>query len=29
MHLEFEETRAENRAQSDALLKMMDRLPPS
>jgi hypothetical protein len=29
MHNEFEETRAENRAQSDALLKMMDRLPPS
>lgn len=28
MHNEFQETRAENRAQSDALLKMMDRLPP-
>lgn len=29
MHNEFQETRAENRAQSDALLKMMDRLPPN
>lgn len=28
MHNEFQETRAENRAQSDALMKMLDRLPP-
>lgn len=28
IHNEFQETRAENRAQSDALMKLMDRLPP-